>query len=321
MVALLSLLQFSRLSGYNSPQSQLQFRQISTNEGLANNKVNCIVQDHLGFLWFGTNQGLSRFDGNQMTTYYDEPYDSTGLTDHLIKGLLVDWLGELWIGTYADGVSYADLNQKKFIHYSAEYKIPHFLNNNLVLCFQEDKKGNLWIGTEGGLTLINLKSNHEINLNGRFRNEIKRITNITDITMDRQGRVWIGTYSQGVFIINPSDFKVRSFHENDLNEPINTIYEDSRSNIWFATDNGLFVKTGSGRLKHYIGNDKIFGLFKRLHHRNIYSGTGIGLAVCKKIVESHGGEIWIESKGEGKGCTFFFTIPFEKVKSYNAAHM
>ena len=79
-----------------------------------------------------------------------------------------------------------------------------------------------------------MKSNHEINLNGRFRNEIKRITNITDITMDRQGRVWIGTYSQGVFIINPSDFKVRSFHENDLNEPINTIYEDSRSNIWFV---------------------------------------------------------------------------------------
>jgi PAS domain S-box-containing protein len=88
--------------------------------------------------------------------------------------------------------------------------------------------------------------------------------------------------------------------------PVIGISAEREGNLWRISvyDNGIGIQP------EY--QDQVFGIFKRLHTSDRYSGTGMGLAICQKIVHRYGGRIWVESKGAGQGSTFCFTLPGEE---------
>jgi signal transduction histidine kinase len=97
-------------------------------------------------------------------------------------------------------------------------------------------------------------------------------------------------------------------YRQDNEPPRIHISADRKHNQWIFSvrDNGIGIAA-----EHHLG---IFGLFKRLHEREKYSGSGIGLAICRKIAERNGGLIWVDSEGDNKGSTFYFTLPAGDVR-------
>ena len=184
-----------------------------------------------------------------------------------------------------------------------------------------DEKGNQYINfaIDGGRRMQKMIDDFlELSRIGR-ENSVKERTDINDIVKDVKANILKLTEDTGAEIIIKTALPVLPVYRNDIIQllqnlmsnaikfrkkdipPVVYLVAKEEHDVWLFSieDNGIGIK----REKF----EKIFEIFNRLHTKDSYEGSGIGLAVCKKVVEHHGGTIWIESE-EGKGSTFYFTL-------------
>jgi signal transduction histidine kinase/ligand-binding sensor domain-containing protein len=228
----------------------IKFKHLSVEAGLTHSTVNCILQDRKGFLWFGTDDGLNKYDGYSFTAYKHNPDDPLSISHNQIWSLFEDSSGTLWIGTYGGGLNRFNRDTGSFTHYDAN----DFHNitdepeefRNVVWYMAENPPGVLWIATYGG-GLVRFDVQSEVFTSyapDPADPEFGGHEWISAMLVDDSGKVWMGTHSEGLDLFDPATGKTTTFH-HDPNNPnslgydwIREIVQDQSGAIWIGTYGG-----------------------------------------------------------------------------------
>jgi signal transduction histidine kinase/ligand-binding sensor domain-containing protein/DNA-binding response OmpR family regulator len=227
----------------------LRFQHLTSDDGLSQNTVDCILKDSRGFMWFGTWNGLNRFDGYNFVTYKSENKEHS-LSDNFIYSLCEDKNGDLWIGT-KNGLNRFIYSQNRFIKYFNQKNNKSSVSGNWITSILCDHRGILWVGTANdGLNKFIFNSLYKDSFDVK---QIKYVAgktgllcdnHINVIYEDREKNLWIGT-NNGLIKLNQARNQSEFFFHNPGNpnslsyNVINTIFEDQYSDIWVGTQYGL----------------------------------------------------------------------------------
>jgi signal transduction histidine kinase/ligand-binding sensor domain-containing protein len=264
-------------------QEPLFFDRISTESGLSGNSVNYIYQDHRGFMWFATDDGLNKYDGDLFTVYQHHPLDSTTLSDNRIKTIYEDRRGSLWIGTM-NGLNRLDRLNNKFIRYYHRPENSSSLSHNDIRAIAEDADGYLWIATKGGgvnCTLENLTALEDLSPNQPPKRPLPAHplrflqykfdpadplhspgdNNVEKLLQDAAGGFWIGT-DNGLTRMerdSPGNIRFYTYRRRPgdphslINSDVESLYEDRSGALWIGTRQGLSrFHRSTGKFTRYI---------------------------------------------------------------------
>ncbi|MES2732949.1 MAG: two-component regulator propeller domain-containing protein, partial [Bacteroidota bacterium] len=263
----------------------LKFKRFSSDHGLSDNTTFAVTEDKQGFLWFGTSDGLNKFDGYTFTVYRHDPKQEGSLSNNTIWALHTDRLGRVWVGTDDGGINRYDQSRDAFVSYKHDPKDPSSLSTNEVTAIYHDTKGRLWVGTDGGgVNLLDEKT-------GKFTRFLHDSANpkslahnsIRSLCEDRHGNLCVGTDGGG---LNVLDMATKSFthYQHDPTNPktlidnlVHKVYLDQKGNVWVGNVGGL---------NRYDESTKTFVRYTE-------GPTGLSGHFVKGIKEDAEGNIWV----------------------------
>jgi diguanylate cyclase (GGDEF)-like protein len=280
---LLSLL----LAVESRSREEIRFDRLSNTEGLPHTTVFSVVQDRRGFLWFGTQNGIARYDGYSFKVYRNEPEDLTSLSDNDAGGVIEDRDGFLWVRTWGGGLNRFDPETERFARYRHDSKDPHSLADDRLQTVYQDREGFVWAGTfTAGLDRLDPKT-------GRFEHwthDAGDPASLSDdrvwcILQNRAGTLWVGTDSGlnrydpkrngfEVFRSNPVDPRTLSHNQ------VRALFEDSAGVLWVGTGGGLnALDPATGQVQRYLASPE--------------SPDGLSDNVINAILEDRRHTLWI----------------------------
>src|SRR5260221_1740980 len=234
--------------------TQWKFQHIGTDAGLSQSNITCILQDSRGFMWFGTRDGLNKYDGYRFTVFQNVEGDQKTISCNYITEIIEDKKGDLFIGTWGGGLNGFNREKNLFIHY------PGDLAGLFVYSLFLDDNGDLWIATDGkGIYKVDTATGKYI----QFRHNAKDSLSLGDndvytIFEDSSHGLWAGTSHSGLYLLDRQSNTFSRFRHNDEDgsslscDAVRKIFEDNQHRLWNGTlDGGADLMESPGKFRHF----------------------------------------------------------------------
>ncbi len=233
-----------------SQDPDLKFEHLTVEDGLSSNTVYSILQDSHGFMWFGTSEGLNRYDGYTFKAYRHNPTDSTSISDNFIwfECLYEDQFGMIWVGTKAAGLNRFDRITESFKRFQHDPNDASSLSSNNNISVRGDQAGVIWVGTDQGLNRFD-RATETFERFQHDPDDSKSLVhnNIWEIQETGWGdatELWIATHN-GLDRFNRETRTFEQIKLDGLNPnsqdtgPITDIYGDQHGTLWLGSIFGL----------------------------------------------------------------------------------
>lgn len=276
--------------GSTFPKS-IEFERISRKEGLPDNSVTSIIQDRYGMLWFGTYNGLSRYDGYNFKTFVHSSSDTTTITESFVRALTLTKEGNILVAHDKFGFEEVNVQTEKITR--VKYNNPLGSENNFhIMSILDDKKGNIWLGTSHGLSKYNSSTkkfkHYSIDFLSLNTLKVGFVSSILDLDED-----YFLLYLSGYNIVKFNKHTAEcsflfSFKEPDETEMLinkgGTLLKDKKGYLWMGTEfKGLY------RIEMTSGKSVVY---------NVEQGA-LSSNVILDIKQDSQGRLWVASDGGG----------------------
>lgn len=273
-----------------SQQDKYRFDRLITNQENFPQEINCVIKDKKGFMWFGTDYGLYRFDGYNFKVYSFKFGDSTAIGNNMISCIFDDDR-YLWVGA-VQGLNRFDKTTEQF----KEFKLSFF--DNFIHGIYPSSDKELWIRSSGGLNRIDRTKEKYTKFNDFGEDTLKAMISEDPNTLleDDKGYLWIGTSENGLYKydLKNKTFKNYKFNTEDSNSlsnnNISKILKDNKGNLWVSTYAG-------GLNKFNIQTEK----FKRFQHHSLNGNSIISDTIYHMVIDNDE-KFWI---GTPRGISVF----------------
>lgn len=230
--------------------------QFTIERGLSDNTVNACLQDRTGYLWFGTNDGLNRYDGYSFHVYKHQPGNPHSISNNKVNALLEDKQGYIWIATDG-GLNRFDPRTENFMSHQHNPNDENSISHNQANCLLEDEAGHLWVGTNHGLNRFEQRSQafshywHQATHHQPWEKEPAHI--VLAIGQAANGQLLVGYAGLGLMLLNPGSGTFRQvFAENIKDKGIGLrilgISAAQNGENWVAGGEKLFRYRADGTL-------------------------------------------------------------------------